>query len=238
VSPGQKGVGRLTETPASGKPGVGRDASFRYAGSLVLILILLLFLIAAPDSDWSKAVALAIEGAVVVVVAITSIGKASVSERRALIAGGVTTLVVVLVAAGIVPFGLSLIFGGLLTAAIIAVLLQGLARLIERNGVTAQAVAGAATIYLLIGLVFAWTIGVVARLSSMPYFAQHVKGTTSRIVYFAFTTLSTTGYGDLTPATSFGRALAVLEMVLGQLYLVTVIGVLVGNFVGGRRRAS
>jgi hypothetical protein len=216
---------------------VSRDAAFRYGGAVLLTLILVLFLIAAPDADWSKAVALAFEGAVVVVVAITSAGRASVSEGRALIAGCATLLVVVLVAAGIVPYGLSLIFGGVLTALLIAILLRGLVQLIARQGVTGQAVAGAATIYLLIGLVFAWTIGVVARLSSAPYFAQHVKATTSRIVYFAFTTLTTTGYGDLTAATSFGRALAVLEMLLGQLFLVTVIGVLVGNYAGRRRQS-
>ena len=55
-------------------------------------------------------------------------------------------------------------------------------------------------------------------------------------MYFSFTVLTTTGFGDLTPATSVGRALAVLEMLGGQLYLVTVIGVLVGGLVGRRRR--
>jgi len=48
-------------------------------------------------------------------------------------------------------------------------------------------------------------------------------------------TLTTTGFGDYTPATAVGHALAVLEMLSGQLYLVTVIGVLVGNFVARRR---
>ena len=57
--------------------------------------------------------------------------------------------------------------------------------------------------------------------------------TQSSRVYFSFTTLTTTGYGDYTPATSAGHALAVVEMLVGQLYLVTVIGVLVGSF--GRR---
>ena len=54
-------------------------------------------------------------------------------------------------------------------------------------------------------------------------------------VYFSFTTLTTTGYGDLTPVTQLGHALAVVEMLTGQLYLVTVIGVLVGDLVGRRR---
>jgi hypothetical protein len=54
-------------------------------------------------------------------------------------------------------------------------------------------------------------------------------------VYFSFTVLTTTGFGDFTAATSVGHALAVVEMLLGQLYLVTVIGILVGNLARQRR---
>ncbi len=45
--------------------------------------------------------------------------------------------------------------------------------------------------------------------------------------------MTTTGYGDFTPATAFGRAIAVVAMLVGQIYLVTVIAMLVGNL---RRR--
>ena len=61
--------------------------------------------------------------------------------------------------------------------------------------------------------------------------AEH--GDESARVYFSFTVLTTTGFGDLTAATPAGRALAVVEMLVGQLYLVTVIGVVMGSF--GRR---
>ncbi len=54
-------------------------------------------------------------------------------------------------------------------------------------------------------------------------------------MYFSFTVLTTTGFGDLTAATQVGRALAVVEMLVGQLYLVTVIGIVVANFAGRRR---
>jgi hypothetical protein len=96
-----------------------------------------------------------------------------------------------------------------------------------------QAVAGALAIYLCIGLTFAWIIGLVARLDSAPYFNSGTDGTESDKVYFSFTVLTTTGFGDLTAASALGHALAVLEMLLGQLYLVTVIGVLIGSY---RRR--
>jgi hypothetical protein len=76
----------------------------------------------------------------------------------------------------------------------------------------------------------------VAHVDGAPYFAQGTSGSNGQRVYFSFTVLTTTGFGDLTAATPVGRALAVVEMLVGQLYLVTVIGVVVANF-GGRRRS-
>jgi hypothetical protein len=57
-------------------------------------------------------------------------------------------------------------------------------------------------------------------------------------VYYSFTVLTTTGFGDYTAAHPVGHALAVLEMLTGQLYLVTVIGIVVGNFAGRRTRGD
>ena len=96
-------------------------------------------------------------------------------------------------------------------------------------------VAGALAIYLQLGLMFAWLIGFVAHVDSAPYFAQGGDGSQSDRVYFSFTVMTTTGFGDLTAAEPVGRGLAVVEMLAGQLYLVTVIGLLVGGLVGRRR---
>jgi voltage-gated potassium channel len=59
-------------------------------------------------------------------------------------------------------------------------------------------------------------------------------GTRSDYMYFSFITLATVGYGDLTPQGGLGRALAVLEGLFGQIYLVTAVAALVGNL--GRTR--
>jgi Ion channel len=48
--------------------------------------------------------------------------------------------------------------------------------------------------------------------------------------------LTTTGFGDFTAAHSGGRALAVLEMLVGQIYLVTVISILIGRRLEQSRR--
>jgi hypothetical protein len=199
-------------------------------------LTLLVFLIAAPSGRWGEGVALAIEGGLLVLVAVTSRENRQIRHWLALSCSFATALVAILVALGAFPEALVRAIAGALTAVIFVVLLRGVTKLIGLEGVTAQAVAGALTIYLLIGLTFAWTIAVIAQLSQTPYFTQVKTASTSDFVYFSFTVLTTTGFGDLTAATRVGRALAVLEMVTGQIYLVTVVGVLIGHFVGRRGR--
>ena len=117
----------------------------------------------------------------------------------------------------------------LLLAAHGGVILAGLVRLILERGVVLQAVLGAVAVYLLVGLTLGFVIGALATGISGAYFASGTDATQSARVYFSFTALTTTGYGDYTAALRGGRALAVLEMLVGQLYLVTVIAMLVGN---------
>jgi len=142
---------------------------------------------------------------------------------------------VIAVAVGALPAVVASVLTGLLAAAVPLALVGGLLRLVRERGVTLQAVAGGLAIYLLVGLLFAAIIDVVARAGGGPYFAQGTDGSLSQRVYFSFTSLTTTGFGDLTAGTRVGRALAVVEMLVGQLYLVTVIGVLVGHLAGRRR---
>jgi hypothetical protein len=73
-------------------------------------------------------------------------------------------------------------------------------------------------------------------LGSAPFFAQGTDGTLSTRLYFSYVTLATLGYGDYTAAGDFGRTVSVVEAMLGQLYLVTVIALLVGQF--SRRRQA
>jgi hypothetical protein len=55
-------------------------------------------------------------------------------------------------------------------------------------------------------------------------------------LYLSYATLTTVGYGDLVAATNLGRSLAITEALVGQLYLVTVVAVIISNLEPGRRR--
>ncbi|HEY5194868.1 MAG TPA: potassium channel family protein [Solirubrobacteraceae bacterium] len=213
------------------------DAGFRYGAVFLLTLTLLVFVIVAPSANWARAVGCALQWLALLTVVATSRASTSVRRPVAIVLLGLTSFTVVGEAAGALPHAVLFAISGLLSAAIPLALVGGLMRLVRAHGVTPQAVAGALTLYLLLGLVFAWVIGFVAEVDNAQYFAQQANASTSQIVYFSFAVLTTTGFGDLTAATHIGRALAVVEMLLGQLYLVTVIGVLVGNFAGRSRRA-
>jgi fumarate reductase subunit D len=105
-----------------------------------------------------------------------------------------------------------------------------------RRRVTIEAVFGVLCLYILIGMFFAFMYGSIDRLGH-EFFAQNVDATVSRCLYYSLTTLTTVGYGDLTSATNLGHTLSVSEALFGQIYLVTVVAVLVSNLSRPEARA-
>ena len=86
-------------------------------------------------------------------------------------------------------------------------------------------------------MLFAFVYGAAANLESGSFFAQGTDGTAAIRLYFSYTTMTTVGYGDYSAANDLGRTLAVLEGLVGQLYLVTVVAVLVSQL-GMRKPAA
>ncbi len=116
------------------------------------------------------------------------------------------------------------------------VIVLGVVRTLRaRQRVTIEAVFGVLCLYLLFGMWFAFVYGVIGRIDG-TFFAGGEPTTTARALYFSFTTLTTVGYGDYTAASNLGHTLAVTEALLGQIYLVTVVAVIVGNL--GRARLN
>ena len=205
-----------------------RSAQHRYGLVLLLTIVSVVDVIVAPDTPISRGIGVLLQGTMLLVVIATSRDSAAVRRIRVILAAGVLLALAVGVAFSIVTPKVGSTIAGLAIVAVLIVLVRGVGRLVRDRGVTLQAVAGSLAIYLLVGLTFALLIGFIAYLAP-PYFAQSGTESLSEQVYFSFTTLTTTGYGDLTPITRVGHALAVLEMLIGQIYLVTVIGLLVGN---------
>jgi hypothetical protein len=208
---------------------------FRYGGVLLLTLAIAVFALIAANSGAVRTIELFAAGAALLVAVLTS--RAPAATRR-LAGAGVAIVVLVggVTAAFVGPHpALTFASTSMLLAVTAGVILAGLVRLVIERGVVLQAVFGALAVYMLVGLMFAFLIGALATGESGPYFASGTDATQNARVYFSFTALTTTGFGDYTAATRAGRALAVLEMLVGQLYLVTVIATLVGNLRHQRR---
>ena len=96
--------------------------------------------------------------------------------------------------------------------------------LITRPTVDQETVLGALAAYLLIGMFFAFTYRGIGVWQVGPFFGSEGDGTMPQILFFSFTTLTTTGYGNLVPAANPGQTFAVAEMLIGQLFLITAFG--------------
>jgi len=133
------------------------------------------------------------------------------------------------------PGGASMrIANALLVAAGPPTVAIGVLRGLRRRGtVTVEAVLGVLCIYLLLGMFFAFAYGAIDRLGGAPFFANGGTASTANFLYFSFTSLTTVGYGDFTARTDLGHTLAISEALIGQIYLVTVVSVIVSNL---RRR--
>jgi hypothetical protein len=203
-----------------------------YGLLLLLILLSLLLTGLVGEGRWARLVLTVTSGAMALFAFWTSRPRAQVM-RGAVI--GVTLSVIAaslaaLVGSGAVLEGASRALIALLTAASPVAVAR---RLLRHPRVQGSTVLGALCIYLLLGLFYAylfWAVGVI----SSPFLAGTGAATMVDYLYFSYASLTTVGYGDVTAAKDIGRILAVSEALIGQLYLVTVVALLVGNL--GRDR--
>jgi Ion channel len=102
-----------------------------------------------------------------------------------------------------------------------------LAQVLRAGPVNRHRILGAIAVYLLFGLTWASAYEGLA-LAQPGAFSSGVAGDARSWVYFSFITLTTTGYGDIAPVSAIARSLAVLEAMVGQLYVAILISRLVG----------
>jgi Ion channel len=127
----------------------------------------------------------------------------------------------------------------LLSALLYLIAPMSIARhLLLRRQVDQQTVLGALDIYLLIGMLFAFVYRFLGVAGTGAFFGASGKGTISQDLFFSFTTLTTTGYGDLVPAGNPGQTIAVLEMLSGQLFLVTALAKVISAYRPSRFSAN
>jgi hypothetical protein len=159
---------------------------------------------------------------------------ARLSPRLIAFAGGVAVaaLAVAIVRAtvGGVGEGATLTMNAALVALGPPAIAVGLVRDLRSTGVVQiQALFGVLSLYMLIGMAFGFVYGAIDHFGGDPFFAGGNTATVAHCLYFSFTTLATVGYGDFVARTDLGHTLAVSEALIGQIYLVTVVSLIVTN---------
>jgi hypothetical protein len=203
-------------------------ASHSYGFVLLLILASFVFTAAAPDdATWAQGVLVLIQSATLVVALWTSgFGRAAVLPTVLLAAVGITVAALQILGGGDTLMGATHLLNALLLVTVGVVIGVGV---FDQRTVNRQSILGAICVYLLIGMLFTFLYGAAAALGSGDFFADGTDGTPSLRLYFSYVTLTTVGYGDYSPAGDLGHTLATVEALLGQLYLVTVVAVIVGR---------
>ena len=206
---------------------------------LVLLLILLTYaLSAALTASWATSLVLAVQIATVWVTLRASQARRSV-RAAADVALAVSALAAVAnlfvhdqMARGTVG---SLASGLLYLIAPVSIVRH----LVLRRIVDVQTLLGTIAAYLMAGMFFAFLYHAVGLIQTHPpFFGSQGAGTLSQDLFFSFTTLTTTGYGNLVPARDPGQTFAVLEMLIGQLFLVTAVAKVVSAWRSRQQRGG
>ena len=121
----------------------------------------------------------------------------------------------------------------LLAAAAVTIL----RRVLNAIEVDFRTILGAISVFTLLGLLFAFLFLAFGRWTHAEFFTDVPNPRASDYLFFSYTTLTTTGYGNLVPAGTVGQSFAVFEMLVGQFFLVTLVAGLVSLWRPGSAKA-
>ncbi len=197
-----------------------------YASLLVLLLANFFLLELVDDPRWG-ALGSTVLAALALVVAISDPASGHTLQRRHWISIGACVAlapIVLFVNSESIVALTYLLPVVLLVTATLPITLR---RVLAHKRITHETVLGALCTYVLLGLLFAFVYLAVSDLRNASFFVQEGPHSQSEYLYFSFVTLTTLGFGDLSPAVGLPQALTVLEALLGQIFLVTLVARLV-----------
>ena len=201
----------------------------RYGLLLGALLATLLAQGMLPPGDAERIATSVLLGATLVFALRASDVRPRLVRLAALVSMIVVTATVIDAATGDVDLLTSSLANALLVALAPPAVALGVMRSLRRHErIPVEAVLGVLCLYLLFGMFFAAVYGAMNRIDE-PFFAGGASATASALQYFSFVTLTTVGYGDLTARTPVGHTMAVIEALLGQIYLVTIVSLIVSN---------
>ena len=214
---------------------VGRD-NLRYLAVALLVLLALVAVAEQTAAAWGRGM---MQGGFLLVL---SVAMWTVKERRGLfrIGLGILCALILTTMAGywLSHAGLRLMQLGLLLGLIGGIAWLAFKQVLFTAGpIDANRLFGAISIYLLLGVI--WAIVYVGILEVDPNAFNGAEAgpwleSIPEFIYFSFVSLTTLGYGDISPATPIARFVVYLEAIMGQLYLAIMVAGLVGIGISDR----
>jgi voltage-gated potassium channel len=100
----------------------------------------------------------------------------------------------------------------------------------KQTEITQEVIAAAVVVYLFLGICWAFAYSILEQIvpGSFDLGGIEVEKMRQTFSYYSYVTLTTLGYGDITPLTSRAAALSVSEALIGQLYLAVLVARIVG----------
>ena len=212
---------------------------YRFGYVLLLIIVAVTFTLAAPQGDGPRFVEVMLQASVFVAAMVASKVPRWLLTLSVLVAAfGIAGSAAAIFGTGEFGNGSAAVLALFYVALTPPVIAIGVYRQFQEGGaVTLHTMFGVLCLYLLIGLMFAVAFATVDQFNTGPFFNTSHAGRDD-FLYFSYTTLTTVGYGDLVARTDVGRSLAITEALVGQLYLVTVVALIISNLRPTRARAS
>ncbi len=197
------------------------------AFGLVLILVLTTFVLTSLlDNDGWSSVLLVLSTSVTSIVALTSSHAKHEFVRAALWVSALTVALAIVGAASGAHLWLNL--ASLTQVLLLAVAMASvLRRVVTAPEVGSRTILGALSVYTVLGILFTFVYGTIDRIQGGPFFEGVAHPASSDFIFFSYTTLTTTGYGNLVPGGQPGQLVSGLEMMSGQIFLVTLVAGLV-----------
>ncbi|MGZ4223409.1 MAG: ion channel, partial [Solirubrobacteraceae bacterium] len=203
---------------------------------LVLVLILTTFVVTMtlPPQGWGgRVVAVAVAG-LSAIIALTSsdvrLGRVRLAVGAALAA--ILAAVLAQAVSSDALLGAAFVIDSLLLAVAAVTILR---RVVPSAMVDFRTILGAISVFTLLGLLFGFLFMALGRLVAGDVFTGVTHAQARDYLFFSYTTLTTTGYGNLVPAGDIGQILSVFEMLTGQVFLVTLVAGLVSLWRPGAR---
>lgn len=207
--------------------------------ALLLLLASMVLVMAAGSGTWAETITMTMQSLALIA-----------SIRAALPGGPLRALIVGVITFGILVVWVQAAFVDRVDPAVVPaatfllvliatpIIIWGLIKEVRDVGaISIRTMMGVICIYLLLSLAFASSFAVVDASIDDPFFEQGAEWSSLRnYLYYSLTTITTVGIGDLTPSGDLGRSLTASEALIGQIYIVTVVALIVGN-IGLKRRS-